>query len=81
MSNRAQQREKAVEAYRHARDKMLEATDLAIEALEVADLVTSKTSRELFERRSAQALLASENWRKAAELAQRVVQEIDAGLS
>jgi hypothetical protein len=60
------------EAKRHGDD--------ALEALQKADLVTSADARELFQAAADRALAASENWRKAAELAQEVMQEIAAGI-
>ena len=52
----------------------------AFYALQKADLVSSQEARDLFKRKAERALIASENWRKAAELAVEVMQEIASGI-
>lgn len=51
--------------------------DDAAEALMMADLVSSQSTKKLFKARAEQALAASENYRKAADLCLKVMDEMD----
>jgi len=72
--------EKARQAYEHAWGESKKYGDEALDALQNADLVSSQEARDLFKRKAGRALTASENWRKAAELMQEVMQEIASGI-
>ncbi len=72
--------ENARQAYEHAWGEARSYGDEALDALQKADMVSSPEARDLFKRKAERALIASENWRRAAELAVKVMQEIASGV-
>lgn len=52
----------------------------ALDALRVGDLVGSPSSQRLFKEKAKRAMLASDNWRRAADVALSVIAEIEAGV-
>lgn len=65
-------------AYEYAWAESRKHGDEALEALKMAEV--AGPSAQLFKDRAERALLASENWRKSAEIAVEVMQEIASGM-
>jgi hypothetical protein len=71
--------EAARQAYEHAWAEAKKYGDEALSALQKANAVSSREARDLFTEKAGHALVASENWRKSAQIAIDVMQEIESG--
>ena len=69
----------AIAVYESAGEKSKKYGDEALKALKTAEKITSVENKKLFQRKAKRALDASENWRKSAELARNIIEEIQSG--
>ena len=69
--------DKAREAYKFAMSEAQKYGDEVLDALQKSDLYGSKESREIFRKKAERAMVAYENWRSSAELALKVISDIE----
>lgn len=72
----AEDLQRVQDAYKRAWEEAKRYGDEAIEAFEMADIVSSGSARKVFLDKAKRALVASENYRKAADLCAKVIDEI-----
>jgi len=68
--------ENAINAYKTARAEAQKYGDEVMQALQMEDLVSSSTAKEIFIRKRNRAIQAMENGNKAAQLADHAVNEL-----
>lgn len=65
----------AKKAFDHAWDEATKYADEAIEAMKMADQVQARDMSDMFVEKAKRALLAHDNWSRAARLASKVMDE------
>ncbi|SJZ31537.1 hypothetical protein SAMN02745126_00212 [Enhydrobacter aerosaccus] len=68
---------RAIDAYTKAWAEAKKHGDEAAKALTMADFVSSERAKKLFAQSAERSLVASENYRKAADICLKVVEEMD----
>lgn len=67
--------ENAKKAFDHAWDEARKYADEALEAMKMHEQIQARDTDSIFLQKSKRALVAYENWRKAAQLAAKVMND------